>query len=184
MSPPRNKLIKTGAKVERGYRAHRPYSGTSSFQGCQGRRAFPDWSLPFSSCEAQRRVVSLKHVGFLQIHPADLCPSLLQHFSRPQCGGGREGGYPAWHFVLLHRGPARPLPLLTEWSAPIPAWWSLVKDQPCMPRTFMGSGSAPTVQMERSQHVSGQYSSTQWERCWPPSWTASRSGRTSRPGRP
>ena len=30
-----------------------------------------------------------------------------------------------------------------------------------MPRTFTGSGSAPTVQMERSQHVCGQYSSTQ-----------------------
>ena len=30
-----------------------------------------------------------------------------------------------------------------------------------MPRTFTGSGSAPIVQMERSQHVCGQYSSTQ-----------------------
>ena len=55
----------------------------------------------------------------------------------------------SWHFTLLHRGPARPLPLLTEWFAPIPAWRSLVMGQPCTPRTFTGNGSAPTVQMER-----------------------------------
>ena len=69
--------------------------------------------------------------------------------------------YPEWHFTLLHRGLARPLPLLTEWSAPIPALWSLVTGQPRTPRTFTGSGSAPTAQMEHSQHVCGQYSSTQ-----------------------
>ena len=46
------------------------------------------------------------------------CPSLLQHGSRLQC---RAAVHPAWHFILLHRGPARPLPQLTEWSAPIPA---------------------------------------------------------------
>ena len=77
---------------------------------------------------------------------------MLQHSSRPQC---HSAVYLEWHFILLDSGPARPLPVLTEWSAPIPAWWSLVKDQPCSPRT------SPTVQMERSQHVCGQYSSTQ-----------------------
>ena len=92
------------------------------------------------------------------------CPSLLQHCSRLQC---RAGVYPAWHFTLLHRGPARPLPLLTEWSAPIPAWWSLVKDQPCMPRTLTGSGSAPTVQMQRKVSMfvdsTAAHSLARWE---------------------
>ena len=50
---------------------------------------------------------------------------------------------------MLHRDPARPLPLCAEFSAPIPAWWSVVKGQPRLTRTFTGSGSASTVQMER-----------------------------------
>ena len=43
------------------------------------------------------------------------------------------------------------------------------------------------AQMAQSQHVCGQYSSTQTGQrngVWPPAWTASRSGRTSRPGDP
>ena len=75
----------------------------------------------------------------------DSCPSLLQHYPRLQCFAGV---YPAWHFTLLHTGPACTLPILTEFSAPIPAWWSLVKGQPCTPRTCAGSGSVATAHME------------------------------------
>ena len=97
------------------------------------------------------------------------CPSLLQHCSRLQCPweGGEEGewgwgeggrggrwGHPEWHFTLLHRGPVRPLPLLSEWSAPIPARWSLVKDQPCAPRTFTGSRSLRRVSQKASLSLS------------------------------
>ena len=81
--------------------------------------------------EAQWRVLSRPcgdelcdaHVLHVVSLPAPNCCWL-------QC---RAGVYPAWHFTLLHRGPARPLPLLTEWSAPIPAWRSLVMGQPCTP---------------------------------------------------
>ena len=52
------------------------------------------------------------------------CPSLLQHCSRLQCRPAVN-----WHFIFLHRGPARP---------PAPAY-GIVKNQPCMPRTFRGT---------------------------------------------
>ena len=50
----------------------------------------------------------------------------------------RAGVFTAWHFILLHRGPARPLLLLTAMSA---SW-------PRTERRLRAVGSAPTAQME------------------------------------
>ena len=53
----------------------------------------------------------------------------------------RSGVYPEWHFILLHRGPARPLPLPTGHPAHPPACWSLVTGQQRTHHTaFTGSG--------------------------------------------
>ena len=77
--------------------------------------------------------------------------------------------------------------LVTAISAPVPAWWSPVKDQPCTPRAFTGSGSAPTAPME-PLYRSGQKEVHQhyWpeERDVAARLVTSRSGRASRPGDP
>ena len=68
-------------------------------------------------------------------------------------------------------------------SAPLPAWWSLVKDQPCTPRTFCAVGLHPEPLYRSGQQGVHQH-------CWPEERGAavrlvtSRSGCTSRPGDP
>ena len=136
--------------------------------------------------------------------PPDSCPSLLQHCSRPQCCSEQ------WHFTLLHRGPARPLPLSTEHTAHGPArwslvtgqplthptaftclrnallpWWSLVKDQPCT-ELLRAVGLHPLKWSHCTEADSKTYINITGQRngVWPPACVTSRSGRTSWPGDP
>ena len=64
-------------------------------------------SLPLTETARRESGDSLKLVGFLQIHLQIRVPPC----SNTSLGHSAVRG---WHFILLHRGSARPLPLLTE----------------------------------------------------------------------
>ena len=109
------------------------------------------------------------------------CPSLLQHCSRLQC---RAAVYPAWHFILLHRGPA------------------LVRC-PCirnglLPFQHDGLWSRASHARRELVRAVGLHPLPKWSHCteavskiigqmngvWPPACVISSSGRTSWPGDP
>ena len=87
-----------------------------------------------------------------------------------------------------HKPPARPLGLLRQCLLHCQhvGLWSQANHY-ADNVGVRAAGSAPTAQMAQSQHVCGQYSSTQSGQrngVWPPACVTSRLGRTSRPGDP
>ena len=105
--------------------------------------------------------------------------------SRLRC---RSGVYPEWHFTLLHRGPARPLPLPTEHAAHAPACWSLVTGQSRTPVTSCTGCGVCTHSPNDAE--SARLWTVQQHTVWPEErgvaarLVTSSSGRTSRPGDP